>query len=80
MNESGQSNNGEKPSDFPLVRRPSSALEKAAPAAKLIISGMVDAVERILRADRRDFLHGQLQRSVFPGGRRQIPDAKLSAK
>jgi TPR repeat protein len=33
--------NGEKHNNFPLVRRPSSAVEKAAPGAKRILSGMV---------------------------------------
>lgn len=34
-------NNGETKNNFPLVRRPSSAIEKAAPGAKRILSGMV---------------------------------------
>ena len=34
-------NNGEKHNDFRLARRPSSAVEKAAPGAKRILSGMV---------------------------------------
>ncbi|MGB7768661.1 MAG: response regulator [Verrucomicrobiia bacterium] len=41
MNESRPWNNGEKHNDFPLVRRPSSAVERAAPGAKRILSGMV---------------------------------------
>ena len=46
MNEGRPLNNGEKHNEFPLVRRPSSTVEKAAPGAKLILSGMVtDALE-----------------------------------
>jgi TPR repeat protein len=41
MNEGHPSNSAEKPNDFPLVRRPSSAVDKAAPGAKRILAGMV---------------------------------------
>jgi TPR repeat protein len=41
MNENHPLNGGGKHNDFPLVRRPSSAVEKAAPGAKRILSGMV---------------------------------------
>ncbi|MGC9944013.1 MAG: response regulator [Verrucomicrobiota bacterium] len=41
MSEDHPLNKGEKHNSFPLVSRPSSAVEKAAPGAKRIISGMV---------------------------------------
>jgi CheY-like chemotaxis protein len=41
MNEGRPLNNGEKHNGLPLVRRPSSAVERAAPGAKRILSGMV---------------------------------------
>ena len=41
MNEGHPLNNGENHNDFSLVRRPSSAVEKAAPGAKRVLAGMV---------------------------------------
>ncbi len=41
MNAGGPLNNREKQNDFPLVRRPPSAVEKAAPGAKRIVADMV---------------------------------------
>jgi TPR repeat protein len=41
MNEGRPLNNGENHDHFPVVRRPSSAIEKAAPGAKRILSSMV---------------------------------------
>ena len=41
MNEGRPLNNGKKHNDFALVRKPSSAVEKAAPGAKRILSSMV---------------------------------------
>ena len=41
MNEDCPLNNGENHKNFPLARRPSSAVEKAMPGAKRILSGMV---------------------------------------
>lgn len=41
MNAGHRSNNGDKPNGFALVRKPSSAIEKAAPGARRIVSGMV---------------------------------------
>ncbi|MGD1087139.1 MAG: response regulator [Verrucomicrobiota bacterium] len=41
MNNGHPLNNGENRNKFPLVRKPASAVEKAAPGAKRILSGMV---------------------------------------
>jgi TPR repeat protein len=51
MNE-GQPLNGENHNDFPLVRRPSSAVEKAAPGAKRILSGMVGDTLALVKKTR----------------------------
>ena len=44
MNEGRPLHNGENHNHFPLVRRPPSAIEKAAPGAKRILAGMVGDV------------------------------------
>ncbi len=45
-------NNGENHDRFPLVRRPSSAVEKAAPGAKRILSGMVADTLALVKGER----------------------------
>ena len=52
MNEGHPLNNGENHNDFPLVRRPSSAVEKAAPGAKRILSGMVGDTLALVKKTR----------------------------
>ena len=52
MNDGHPLNNSESQNDFPLVRRSSSAVEKAGPGAKRILSGMVADTLALVRKEQ----------------------------
>jgi hypothetical protein len=73
MNEDRPPNNGDKLNGFALVRKPSNTVEKAAPGAKRILSGMVVDALALVKAESPAIDDAELENWFQTGEKYRYP-------